>query len=321
MAETMASRKRASTPSMQICSPSSKAERWIWPPDRGEHSVRVHHLNCGSHCPLGGAIFDGVSQGVRADICTHCLLIESPAGLILVDTGYGMEDVRNHTARLPRLWPTFLNVRFRQEDTARNQIEQLGFSATDVRHIVLTHLDFDHCSGLSDFPDARVHVLRTEEAAAQRRRGFVARQRYRPALWANAADWRTYAPKGERWYGFEAVRQLDGLPPEILLVPLAGHTEGHAGVAVDTGTRWLLNAGDAFMHPGELSCSPPQMPIGLKVYQSLMDTHAAKRVENLARLRELHSVQHGHVAVFCSHDPLALADLMTCPRVFGPAIT
>ena len=32
--------------------------------------------------------------------------------------------------------------------------------------------------------------------------------------------------------GFDGVRQLEGLPPEILMVPMPGHTWGHAGVAV-----------------------------------------------------------------------------------------
>lgn len=268
--------------------------------------MRVHHLNCGSHCPLGGALFDGFSKGLRANICTHCLLIELSDGLVLVDTGYGMDDVRRHHARLARLWPAVLNVQFRQQDTALHQIETLGFSCTDVRHVVLTHLDFDHCSGLSDFPSARVHVLRTEHDAAVRRTGFVARQRYRPALWSHVSDWRTYAPEGDRWLGFEAVRLLDGLPPEILLVPLAGHTAGHAGVAVHNGTRWLLNAGDAFMHPSELLPAGAGMPPGLRIYQTVMDTSATRRRGNLARLKELRQLGDERITIFCAHDKLAL---------------
>jgi glyoxylase-like metal-dependent hydrolase (beta-lactamase superfamily II) len=33
------------------------------------------------------------------------------------------------------------------------QIERLGFRREDVRHIVITHFDFDHIGGLVDFPD------------------------------------------------------------------------------------------------------------------------------------------------------------------------
>ncbi len=32
----------------------------------------------------------------------------------------------------------------------------------------------------------------------------------------------------------------------------AGHTLGHAGVAIDTPQGWLLHAGDAYLHRDEL---------------------------------------------------------------------
>lgn len=56
----------------------------------------VHDLNCGSHCPLGGAFFDGRSKRLTADLCIHCLLIEILEGLVLVDTGYGAHDMQQH---------------------------------------------------------------------------------------------------------------------------------------------------------------------------------------------------------------------------------
>ena len=50
-------------------------------------AVRLIIHNCGSHCPFGGAIFDGTSRGLFAHGVTHCLLIEAGQGLVLVDTG------------------------------------------------------------------------------------------------------------------------------------------------------------------------------------------------------------------------------------------
>lgn len=46
------------------------------------------------------------------------------------------------------------------------QIRRLGYAASDVCHIVLTELDFDHAGGLEDFPDARVHVFDSVEYEA-----------------------------------------------------------------------------------------------------------------------------------------------------------
>src|SRR3546814_19872166 len=42
-------------------------------------------------------------------------------------------------------------------ETALAQIQALGFAASDVHNIVLTHLDFDHAAAPADFPDATVH--------------------------------------------------------------------------------------------------------------------------------------------------------------------
>lgn len=270
--------------------------------------MRIHHLNCGTHCPLGGAIFDGSSRGPLAHIVTHCLLIETEQGLVLVDTGYGVQDAAQPHARLSRLWPAVLNVRLRERDTALRQVEKLGFSARDVRHIVLTHLDFDHAGGLEDFPEARVHVMERErDAAESKRRAFVANQRYRPLQWDDVRDWRTYAAGGDPWFGFEAVRDLDGLPPEILMVPLRGHTAGHAGVAVCTGTGWLLNAGDAYMHHDQMDACRPRCPWGLGIYQRVMDFDRPARLANQERLRELKRDAGAEISIFCSHDTCELA--------------
>ena len=271
--------------------------------------MRIHHLNCGTHCPLGGAFFDGASCGLFATVVTHCLLIETDRGLVLVDTGYGLQDVWYPHQRLARLWPAVLNVDYRERDTALMQVTALGFSARDVRHIVLTHLDFDHAGGIEDFPQARVHVMEKERDAAERtRRGFVARQRYRPAQWDEVRDWRTYAAGGEPWFGFEAVRALDGLPPEILMIPLPGHTAGHAGVAVRTTDGWLLNAGDAYLHGDQMKVHH-RCPPGMAVYERIMDTDRPARRANQERLRELKRQHGAEVTIFCSHDTHELAAL------------
>src|SRR3712207_8497318 len=66
----------------------------------------------------------------------------------------------------------------------------------------------------------------------------------RSTLFPYTTLFRSAGPAGEGWFGFDAVRQLQGLPPEILLVPLPGHTHGHAGVAVRHDSRWMLLTGE-----------------------------------------------------------------------------
>lgn len=247
-------------------------------------------------------MFDGQSPGPLARITTHCLLIETEQGLVLIDTGYGIQDIRHPHPRLPHIWRAVLNIRLHEQDTALHQIQALGFSANDVRHIVLTHLDFDHAGGLVDFPAARVHVLATEMVAARHRRSFVDRQRYRPQQWGGTAEWETYEGKGEAWFGFEAVRDMKGLPPEILMVPLRGHTLGHAGVAIRMEDAWLFHAGDAYLHHGQMNLQQPSCPIGMRLYQYIMDSDRPERRANQVRLRELKQRHGNDVHILCSHD-------------------
>jgi glyoxylase-like metal-dependent hydrolase (beta-lactamase superfamily II) len=268
--------------------------------------MKIHHLNCGCMCPIGGALFDGFSQGLTARLVCHCLLIETNQGLVLVDTGFGMRDVQSPYSRLSPFFVHFNNVQFNPSYTAIAQIEKLGFSAQDVRHIVLTHLDFDHAGGLEDFPEATVHIMQSEKEAAETRHGFVGSGRYRPKQWDEVKHWKYYTPHGESWFGFEAVRDLEGLPPDILLVPLIGHTQGHAGVAIATSEGWLLNAGDAYFYRHEMNSSNPHCTPGLQAYQWMMEVDRSARLHNQDRLRSLSCEHHSEVQLFCSHDAVEL---------------
>lgn len=245
---------------------------------------------------------DGVSRGPTALLVCHCLLLETDRGLVLVDTGFGRRDVEAPTRRFSPLFRAALGVRLDARRTALSQVEALGFSPRDVRHIVLTHLDFDHAGGIEDFPEATVHVLRQELDAARRPRGLKARGRYSRTQWDEVKRWRVYDGNGERWFGFEAVRDLNGLPPEILMIPLPGHTWGHAGIAVATPQGWLLHAGDAYMFRHEVDWSERRCPPGLRALQRTMAVDFGLLIANQNRLRALDIDPRASARVFCSHD-------------------
>ena len=250
---------------------------------------------------------DGRSEGLRGKLACRCVLVETASGLVLVDTGYGLRDVAAPLERLSRFFLRLLDPDFKEELTAVRQIERLGYSARDVRHIVLTHLDFDHAGGLDDFPEARVHMLRTEAEDASLQRTWLDRQRFRPQQWSSHERWIGYDfLEGEPWFGFEAVRDLRGVPPEVLLVPLRGHTLGHAGVAVRESDRWLFIAGDAYFDHDELDPENPRCTPGLRAYQWMMEKDRRARLANQRRLRHLVRDHGDEVRVICSHDPREL---------------
>jgi len=264
--------------------------------------MKVHHLNCISSCPLGGYLMDGMSTGLRGRLACHCLLVESERGLVLVDTGFGLRDVAAPRTRLSAFFLMLTSPDFREEMTAVRQIERLGYKPTDVRDIVLTHLDFDHAGGLDDFPHARVHMLQQERTSAEAQSTMLDRMRYRPQQWSTRRNWLTYKADGEPWFGFDRVRELVGLPPELLLIPMIGHTLGHCAVAIRQRNDWLLYAGDAYFYYAEMDLERPRCTPGLHFYQWMMEKDRDARLANQSRLRELKR-SHGHeINLFCAHD-------------------
>ena len=263
--------------------------------------MKVHHLNCGS-MPMG--------------MVDHCLLIETAVSLVLVDTGFGL-DCGRRPGDVLGVGRRLLRPALDEAETAYRQIEALGYDPHDVRHVVLTHLDFDHAGGIADFPWATVHVHGPEYRAAMKPANSEM-FRYRSAEWAHRPNWQINENgKDATWFGFRAVRDLPGLPPEILLVPLYGHTRGHVGVAVDTGSGWLLHAGDAFLNGLQLH---PMLP-GLFFADALYGVPDAKlgysRLKNLRRLIDLDRNHRDDVTVFSSHDPFAFGRLATAATSAG----
>lgn len=267
--------------------------------------MRIHHLNCGTMREITPGDAPGPTLPPLPAVC-HCLLIETDAdGLVLVETGFGTHDIRDPDTRLGADFLAWAQPVLDIEETAVRQLARLGHAPSDVRHIVLSHLHRDHAGGLADFPHARVHLHEAEHRAAI----APGNDRYPRAQWAHGPDWVTYSDdEGERWLGFEGVRHLAGLPPEILLVPLAGHTPGHCAVAVRadrsaTEAQWLVHAGDAYYYRGEVAPGLPPAPPMFDALQASVETDRQLRLENLARLRALLAEHPDQVEVVSAHDP------------------
>jgi glyoxylase-like metal-dependent hydrolase (beta-lactamase superfamily II) len=233
----------------------------------------------------------------------HALVVETNEGLVLVDTGFGIEDVRAPAKRLGRGIVALTRPRLREEDVALRQIERLGFGRADVRHVVVTHLDLDHAGGIPDFPDARIHVHRAELAAALAPATQNEKHRYRKVHLQGNPRWELHEAGGDRWFGFESARAVGD---DVILIPLHGHTRGHCAVAVrapsGSSAEWLLHCGDAYFFHQEIE-EPPVCPVGLRIFQRAMAVDDAARVANARRLRALHREAGGRVRLFSAHSP------------------
>ena len=246
--------------------------------------MRIHHLNCGTLRPPGESM-----------VC-HVLLLETGSRLVLVDSGFGTADVRDPR----RLGPVrrVIGAALREEETAIAQIRSRGLDPADVGDIVLTHGDLDHAGGIGDFPQARIHLLAEEHVAIHRRRGLREAQRYRPLQWTHRPHLIGHPPGEGRWKGFEQVVDLGEVLPGMLLVPLPGHTAGHAGIAIPGGDGWLLHAGDAFHSPVSLEAGRSRPDVHLR--QGLL-AHAAPALRRTQRALSALSGA-AEVQIINSHD-------------------
>ncbi|MEU4423220.1 MBL fold metallo-hydrolase [Actinoplanes sp. NPDC024001] len=249
--------------------------------------MKVHHLNCGTmRPPLTPAL-----------VC-HVLLVETGDGLLLVDSGFGLRDAADPARRIGAA-RFLLRPALDPDETAIRQVERLGYAPSDVRDIVLTHFDGDHTGGLADFPWARVHLTAAEAGAARHPRTRNERYRYLPAQYAHGPDLVEHDPaRGTGWRGFAAATEIR---PGVVLIGLAGHTRGHAAVAVDAGERWILHTGDAFYHRGQLDGSP--VPRLLARSERMIAHDRALARANHERLRQLWAAGDPGLSIVNAHDP------------------
>ena len=231
----------------------------------------------------------------------HVFAVHTDDGIVLVDTGFGTADI---AAPATRLGPIrgILRLEYDTKNTVLAQLQARGHDAADVTHVVLTHLDLDHAGGLSDFPDAVVHTTADEHAAAVTDPDFLDRQRYRTVQFSHGPRFELHAGRGDEWrYGLTGHEVLPG----IVLIPMPGHSRGHAAVAVETPDGVVLHAGDAVFDashiathtPGGQPLSPVRMARG---YEMVIGRDRARIRANHRELRRLASVPD--VLVVPAHD-------------------
>lgn len=264
--------------------------------------MKIHHLNCGTMCPAARRFVDGEGSLLESTkmVC-HCLLVETHDGLLLVETGLGHDDVTQGSRRLGRLFTWVTRARLDPEETAVAQVKRLGYRVEDVRHIVLTHGHCDHAGGIADFPKARIHLYAPELQSMTEPYSRKNPAIYHRVQWAHGPDFVGHALQGDDFRGFSAVRPLPNLDIDVALIPLPGHTRGHAAVLIATGERTLLHAGDLYNHRYQLHDAGNPTPHGMNLFQRIVDWNTKERIANLARLRELHE-SAADIEVFCAHD-------------------
>lgn len=218
-------------------------------------------------------------------------LVEHPgAGLLLVDAGLHSSVATDPGPNLGRRHKATLRVRMEPDQSITGQLRARGVEPTAVDAVVMTHLHYDHASGLAELPDATYVVDRREWAAATSR-GFTSG--YRKRLVDHAFDWRAVDFDGPGVEAFATFgRSLDLFGDGALrLVSTPGHSPGHISVVARLSEGELVLAGDAAPSLANIE----EQRLGLL----FDDEHLFRR-----SLRELHRYLAAtpDALVICSHD-------------------
>lgn len=252
--------------------------------------MKIHHLNCGTLSP----------KYPRLRSIVYCLLVETDDGPVLVDTGFGLQDYKKPSPMMDGFM-RLMGVPRKVEETAVYQVKSLGYDPQDLKHIVLTHLHLDHAGGLRDFSQANVHLFKGELDSATQPRTLLERG-CDSAHWTHDPKWVFYDQVDGKWLGFPRIDILEGISPQMHLIPLPGHTRGHCGVAVASNQGWIFNCGDA--------ASPFHKEVDIHGYpeaqQSLnfLPGGLSHRFcgPHVPKLRQLIQEHGDEVNVFSSHD-------------------
>lgn len=265
--------------------------------------MNIHAVNCASFHPVTGA--PARHADGRGYLSTRCLILEGDDGVIVVDTGFGVDDIARPVQRLGRPFLLLARPRLDPVETLLARLRARNIAPEDVTDVLITHLDLDHSGGLEALPHARVHVHALELATAQARARSTHRLRYVAEHWAHAPRWQPFTFGGERVLGdaFPAWTP-EGLPPAVRFVGLPGHTAGHCGVMVERadGTR-LLHAGDAFMETREIVDAGHRPTLATRAHHAIFDDNPAVARATRRALREAVAAHGEGLSVVNAHDP------------------
>jgi len=219
------------------------------------------------------------------------LLRHPTAGVIVVDSGLHGSIVEDPTRNLgragARIFPTFM----KPEMALPARLAEHGLDVTDIALVVMTHLHWDHTSGLTQLAPGTPVVVDAREWTAFTSGGLTSGYLHRHV--DDQLEWKLLdLDGGEPHDAFSRSVDLLG-DGSIRLCATRGHAAGHCSLLLrGSGGRRVLLCGDAAYSMSTLR----------EGYTPLFLDDVATFHESLAALnRQLDA--HPDTLVACGHDP------------------
>jgi glyoxylase-like metal-dependent hydrolase (beta-lactamase superfamily II) len=193
---------------------------------------------------------------------------------VVIDTGFGGEAAQRRGRQLLR--------------EPGDALRLLGIDCAEVKHVIITHLHYDHAGNLQLFPRARFHLQESEMA-------FATGRHMAHAFFAHAYDLEAVLAMVRLVYGAQ-VQFHHGdaeIVPGITVHHVGGHTHGLQVVRVWTRLGWVVLASDAAHYLANMTTARP-FPIVADVMQMA------------AGWERLHELASRPQYIIPGHDPLVM---------------
>ncbi len=203
-------------------------------------TIEVSFLRCGSVAiPELVAVRGAFSLAPRV-ISHSAVLVRHPKATFLYDTGLSSAIFTYLADQSLFFRKTLAN--FQLEQSLSNHLQSRGIQQSELDFVLLSHLHWDHVSGIPDIPTVPLRVNRVEYDAAQlglldAHNGLVRR-----LIGNNPIE--LFDCAGPPYEGFRSSLDLFG-DGSIVLVPLPGHTAGNTGMFINRSIGRIFLLGDA----------------------------------------------------------------------------
>ena len=163
----------------------------------------------------------------------NCLLVETPAGRVLIETGIGERMDEHHRAQRGVTGKPILP-----------SLRDAGFDPATVDVVAVSHLHFDHAGGLLT-SDAQQGVPERARRRPGRRVALRARRQPPASGELRAGDLRLVEP----WAASQAADGDEEVLPGVSVVRTGGHSGGHQAIIVRGQNETVGFFGDLCMRP------------------------------------------------------------------------
>ncbi len=190
-------------------------------------TIDITFLRCASVAvPEFVAVRGALSLAPRL-ISHSAVLIRHPKATFLYDTGIS-SDIYLYLQNQSLLFKNVLG-KFTFEQSIASHLQHLSMKPHDLDFVLLSHLHWDHVSGVPDLPGVPLYINRVEYDAAQYGLFDIHKGLVRSLLCDNPIE--LFDCEGPAYEGFHTSHDLFG-DGSILLIPLPGHTAGNTGILI-----------------------------------------------------------------------------------------